>query len=105
MNISDLPLMRFMKGKMIEYTPGMVTCLEFEEYIDRYLDNTLAPKEAKVFNRHIKICKACGEYLASYQRTITQGKAVFSEEILDDAVPDAVPSGLVEAIQQVKLQK
>ena len=94
-----------MKGKMLEYTPGMVTCLEFEQFIDGYLDDSLAPKEAKVFNRHIKICKDCGDYLAKYQRTVTQGKAVFSADVLDSAVPEAVPSGLVDAVQQVKQQR
>lgn len=105
MNISLSPIMRFMKGQMLQFTPGMITCLEFEQYIDRYLEGSLSPSEAVIFDRHVKLCKGCSDYLDTYERTLTRGKVVFTEENLDEAVPDAVPSGLVKAIQEVKQLK
>lgn len=80
----------------------MLTCLEFEQYIDKYITGKLDKSESRLFDRHVKVCRDCRNYINTYERTITQGKAVFEEKNLDEAVPDAVPSGLVDAVNAVK---
>lgn len=49
------PTMRFIKGNMLRYTPGLITCAEFEQFIDDYLDNNLNEKEVIVFERHLNV--------------------------------------------------
>ena len=96
------PAMRLMKGKMLRYIPGMITCSEFEQFIDDYLDNELTPKEAATFERHLKLCRECREYLQAYQNAIALGKTVFAENSDDLPIPQEVPSDLLQAILEAK---
>ena len=89
-------LRRKMKGLMLSTMPGMITCAEFDEFIMSYLDGSLAPRERRLFERHIWLCRECREYLAAYKRTIEIGKAVFREPL--GPVPDDVPDDLVDAV-------
>ena len=96
------PVMRIMKGTMLRYIPGMITCSEFEQFIDDYLDKELTPKQTVVFERHLKLCRECREYLKAYQASITLGKAVFAENSDDRPVPKDVPTDLIEAILKAR---
>jgi len=95
-------IMRFMKGKMLRYVPGMVTCAEFEQFIDDYLDKNLSPKETIVFERHIKLCRECRDYLTAYANSIALGKAVFAVDSDDLPVPAEVPTDLLQAILEAR---
>jgi anti-sigma factor RsiW len=99
------PVMRIMKGKMLRYVPGMITCLEFEQFIDDYLDKELTPKETAAFERHLKLCRECREYLKAYQNSIALGKAVFAENNDDFLIPKDVPNDLLQAILEARQQK
>lgn len=92
------PVMRFMKGKMLKYVPGMITCVEFESFIDDYLDDQLEPQQKILFERHIKLCRECHDYLTAYRQSIALGKAVFSPSDAELAVPEEVPTDLLQAI-------
>jgi anti-sigma factor RsiW len=92
------PIMRFMKGKMLKYVPGMITCVEFEKFIDDYLDEQLEPQQKILFERHIKLCRECHDYLAAYRQSIALGKAVFATRDAEDAEPEEVPTDLLQAI-------
>lgn len=96
------PVMRIMKGKMLRYIPGMITCSEFEQFIDDYLDNELTPKQATIFERHLKLCRECREYLKAYQRSIVLGKAVFAENSDDLPIPQEVPTDLLQAMLEAR---
>ena len=93
-------LKRIMKGSMLKYVPGMVTCAEFEQFIDDYLDGSLTLTEATTFERHLKICRECRNYLEAYSHSIALGQQVFTQAQKNEevAVPDTIPTGLVDAM-------
>lgn len=89
-------LKRAMKGMMLRNLPGMITCVEFEDFIVSYLDGTLDARKRRLFERHIRLCRECREYLAAYRRSVQLGKAVFAEP--HAPVPADVPEDLVDAV-------
>ncbi len=89
-------LMRRLKGTMLRRMHGMITCREFEEFILRYLDDELEPKQKKMFEWHLKLCRECREYLAAYERTIEIGKTALGPA--NDRTPEDVPEDLVKAV-------
>ncbi len=49
---------------------GRLTCREvILEYLDEYVDGTLAPEMFEDFERHLAICPPCVAYLNTYKRT------------------------------------
>lgn len=96
------PAMRFIKGKMVRYVPGMITCSEFEQFIDDYLNKELTPRETTVFERHLKLCRECRQYLAAYQNSIALGKAAFAEKSNDLPIPKEIPTDLLQAILEAR---
>jgi len=75
----------------------MITCKEFEDFVQDHLDNSLSDQQRIVFDCHMQMCRECRDYLAAYKRTVELGHAVLSSS--DDApVPDDVPDDLVTAI-------
>ncbi len=89
-------LMRRLKGTMLRRMHGMITCREFEEFILRYLDDELEPRQKKLFEWHLRLCRECREYLAAYRRTVEIGKNVLGSE--NGPVPDDVPEDLIKAV-------
>lgn len=89
-------LMRRMKGLMLRYMHGMITCREFEAFILRYLDDDLTEREHRIFERHLRFCRECREYLAAYRRSIDVGRAVLGGG--QEPVPDDVPGDLITAV-------
>ena len=61
---------RRLKGFMLKRVHSMITCVEFEEFIIRYLDDSLSGTQKKKFEWHLRLCRECREYLAAYQRTL-----------------------------------
>ena len=74
----------------------MITCRELDEFLARYVEDALTPEERKAFDRHVAMCRACRDYVASYQRTIELEGAAFAE--FDGPVPEDVPEELVQGI-------
>ena len=74
----------------------MITCREFEDFVQRYLDGELTAGQARVFEWHMRICRECREYLAAYKRTVEIGKATLGAP--EAPVPHDVPEDLVTAI-------
>ena len=89
-------LMRRLKGTMLRRMHGMITCREFEEFILRYLDGELEPKQKKIFEWHLRLCRECREYLAAYERTVEIGQAALGPA--GDPVPGDVPEDLIKAV-------
>ena len=88
-------LKRLMKGVMLRATPGMITCAAFDAFIVDYLDGRLTPKEQRIFERHLRVCRECRDYLDAYRRTIETGKKAFA---VGEAPVTDVPDDLVAAI-------
>ncbi len=73
-----------------------MTCREFTEFLAAYLAAELAPAEMETFERHLAVCEACTNYLASYRTTIDLSRAAFKKP--ESPVPEAVPEDLIRAI-------
>ena len=89
-------MMRKAKGLMLNHFPMMINCREFEVFLLDYLEETLPPRQRKIFELHMKLCRECREYLAAYKRTLEVSKRVFEDG--DAALPDDVPEDLIRAI-------
>ncbi len=87
---------RWLKGMMGKHVHGMITCVQFEQFIMAYLDDELPPAQRRVFDWHMKACRECREYLAAYQRASELAGATLGAD--HDAVPEDVPEDLVHAI-------
>jgi anti-sigma factor RsiW len=72
-----------------------MTCRELIDFLAAYLEGELEPETRQRFERHLSVCKSCVDYLASYRETIRLGKQACGP---DDALPEGVPSQLVDAI-------
>ena len=89
-------LMRWLKGIMLKHMHGMITCREFEDFVQDYLADELPADEARRFERHMKICRECREYLAAYKVSLEVGQAALGPPAAP--VPDEVPEDLVKAV-------
>ena len=70
-----------------------MTCRELAEFLDDYLDGSLAPETRATFDTHIGECPECAAYLQSYAATIRLVRSAAGEP-----VPSSVPEELVQAI-------
>ncbi len=95
-------MMRRLKGAMMKHMHGMITCREFEEFVLAYLDGELPPRQVKVFEWHLRLCRECREYLAAYRRALELGKVALGAD--DTPVPEDVPEDLVKAILDSRRQ-
>lgn len=89
-------LKRKVKGAVFRRVHSMITCAEFEAFVFDYLEGTLAAKQKRIFELHLRLCRECRDYLRAYRESVAAGKAVLSDET--DTVPEAVPEDLVQAI-------
>ena len=89
--------MRWTKGMMLKHMPLMITCVEFENFIDAYLEGELPDGKRRLFELHLKVCRECRDYLAAYRRTMMLGKTALSD---DPAAmpPETVPEDLIKAV-------
>jgi anti-sigma factor RsiW len=93
-------LRRWLKGFMLKHMHKMITCKEFENFIQAYIDNELSSSQRSVFELHIRLCRECRDYLAAYQRSIELGRAVLGAP--NQRVPAEVPEDLIAAILKAK---
>ncbi len=91
-----MTIKRRLKGMMLQRMHSMITCVEFEGFINSYLDESLPTKQRKLFEWHLRICRDCREYLAAYKRTVELSQATLGGA--NDDVPQDVPEDLIRAI-------
>lgn len=89
-------IIRKPKGFMFRHMRAMMTCTEFEEFVLDYFEDRLAPAPKRVFERHMKMCPECRDYLEAYRHAVEVGKTVFKQA--RDMTPAEVPEDLVTAI-------
>lgn len=92
--------MRWLKGQMLTRMHGMITCREFEDFVLRYLDGELTPKQNRVFKMHLYLCRECRDYLNAYQRSIELSKHLLQEPSMP--ILEEVPEDLIKAILAAK---
>ena len=73
-----------------------MTCREFIEFLNDYVDGALPPSQRQLFDEHLAGCLDCQTYLESYKRTVRLGKLALGDG--DGPVPTGVPESLVQAI-------
>ena len=88
-----------LKSFMLRALPGMITCAEFEQFIIDYLEGTLPKAQRQLFERHMKVCRECKDYLARYQLTQTLYTKQLQAEAESDLgeVPDDLVTAIIEA--------
>ena len=76
-----------------------MNCREFTEFLNEYLDGSLADHERDVFDEHIGECPDCRAYLQSYRHTIRLCHEA------NEPVPAEAPEDLVRAILAAQLKE
>jgi predicted anti-sigma-YlaC factor YlaD len=72
----------------------VLTCREFVEFLDDYLEGRLPEHVLAHFHEHLSACPSCVAYARTYQDTVRLAK----KAIGDDAPVKGVPEELVQAI-------
>ena len=80
-----------------------MTCKEVIDFIMAYLDAELSPEQRHEFERHLKVCPSCVNYLESYKTTVSMGKAAMQDP--DEPATGTVPEGLIRAIREARLKQ
>lgn len=80
-------------------SPRMITCQEFNEFIFDYTEGQLTDAQVTLFERHMKVCPTCRNFMKTYQAAFKVGKVMFPYS--DKKTPDEVPSDLLDAIRDV----
>ena len=80
-------------------SPRMITCREFNEFVFDYSEGLLTQKQVTLFERHMKWCSMCRNFLKTYEATFKAGDAFFPYS--DEKTPDTVPEDLLDAIRDV----
>jgi anti-sigma factor RsiW len=80
-----------------------MTCREFADFIMDYMTGELPREERALFERHLRRCPHCPEYLKQYEDSVKAGRLAFAAP--DEEVPPTVPDELVQAILAVALKK
>lgn len=90
------PLKSWLKSLMFKRMHGMISCREFEDFVQAYVDGELPGEQSKTFERHIRFCRDCRQYLEAYQRTVDVVGSLKDDP--DGPVPEDVPEDLIQAI-------
>ena len=77
----------------------MISCREFVEFLDDYLEGRLSEAQRTSFEAHTNVCPPCLEYLRTYRDAAPLARAALRD--LAD-VPEEIPDDLVAAILAAK---
>lgn len=68
-----------------------MTCREFAEFLDAFVNGTLSEAQRAEFDRHLVLCEACRNYLQSYRKTIELARSAKRDaELAAGAPPELV---------------
>lgn len=95
-------LTRWFKGMMLKHVHSMITCKEFENFIQAYIDDELPKSQLRIFKLHLRACRECRDYLAAYERSMELGRMVIGASA--DPVPGSVPEDLIKAVLSARKQ-
>jgi hypothetical protein len=74
-----------------------LTCQEVVELVNGYLERTLTPEQASLFEQHVNFCDGCDWYLHQMRTTLaTVGR------ITEEDVPPEAKDRLVAAFREWK---
>ena len=79
-----------------------MTCRDVIEFLHDYLGHELPDAQRVEFERHIKHCPPCQNYLETYEATIRLGKDACCETSKE---PPPMPEELVKAILAARARR
>lgn len=79
-----------------------MTCREFVEFLNAYLNGDLTPVERAEFERHLAVCPACVRYLQSYETTVVLTQTTLAADARDAS---EAPGELIDAILAAKRRR
>ncbi|MFX4222973.1 MAG: anti-sigma factor family protein [Thalassobaculum sp.] len=80
--------------------PGLLTCAQFQETLDAYLDGELGGPARMTVDFHMRTCPACRRYLAAYSKVRETAIETLSAD--ETAALDEIPEDLVSAIMSAR---
>lgn len=83
-------------GWYLRVSRRMITCREFNAFIFDYTEGLLSEQQSKIFERHMRICPMCRNFLKTYVAGYKAGKT--SSPYCDLELPNEVPQDLLDAI-------
>ena len=76
-----------------------MTCRECADFLADYVAGDLPADELAIFERHLKACPNCEEYMRQYRTTIAVGRVACTE------APADIPEALIQAIIAARTPK
>jgi len=76
-------------------TARELDCRAFSEGCGELTEASMSDERRRVFERHLSICRACVEYLASYERTIAVARTACE---VDEAALRALEDRLIASL-------
>jgi anti-sigma factor RsiW len=61
-----------------------VTCQQVVELVSDYLDRTLSPEEASLFEQHVNFCDGCDWYLDQMRATVATVGRITEQDVPDE---------------------
>ena len=75
-----------------------MNCRDFIDFLMAYVNHDLPQEQATEFERHIRDCPPCVNYLDTYRETVKCGKVAFAPENIDcEEIPDKLVQAIVAA--------
>lgn len=71
------------------------TCKELTALIENYLTDKLSPRLKREFERHLRICSDCVNFLKTYQKTVA-----LSRSVEPAALPAKVRDNVLECLRK-----
>lgn len=75
-----------------------LTCKEFIDFLDNYVDGTLAAERRARFDAHLVACPQCVDFLRTYRETIRLARGGHH----DETIPAEVPEELIQAVLRAR---
>ncbi|MBV1901666.1 MAG: zf-HC2 domain-containing protein [Kordiimonadaceae bacterium] len=87
---------KFVDALILHQLPGMITCREFDSFLQDYVDEELSDNQLELFDIHMKLCPMCNAHFETYMVSYKATRHVFGTT--EETVPDDVPEDLITAI-------
>jgi anti-sigma factor RsiW len=80
-----------------------ISCKEFVELLNEYVDGELDASRRAVFDRHLSVCPDCTNYLDSYKKTMQLSlAAMIGAPLLAEPPPAELVAAVLEARKRAK---
>lgn len=74
-----------------------MTCRECADFLADYVAGELPAAQLAVFERHLKACSNCEEYMRQYKTTIVAERAACADPEAEADAPEALIRGILAA--------